>query len=182
MPTNTGRPPYPTVTPEWSDLRPRDQRSFLLLIAEPDDKECSAWHGQMQAGYPVWERMDHEAKTRIRSHARRLLAQSHEVQLSDLDEVVATCGNAGCMTWAHLDVARKQSQRITEKEKQVALDKASDRIPQCAVHSNPRFRTCFTRQKSGNVTAHYRCINCEMQKKHEKNRIGRKFKAARRDF
>jgi hypothetical protein len=171
-----------SVTPSWNDLRERDKRTFLSFIAEPDENGCSAWHGQMRAGYPDWERVDHDTRTQFRALARRLLAQSHGVELSSLDQVVASCENPGCMAWGHLSINRLMRQEITEEEKRTALEMASARTPQCGKHSAPRFRACFKRQRSGNVTAFFKCIDCEMNRRSEKNQMGRSFKEKRRDF
>lgn len=170
-----------SVRAAWGDLRRVDQRSFLALIADPDEDGCSAWHGQMVAGVPEWSRLDGAARTLIRGQARRILAQSQGVDLSPLDQVVVSCGNPGCMSWGHMSVKRQNGQRITEDEKRAALEKHSASTHECPDHPGASFRVCFVRQKSG-VKAFFKCTQCELRRRQEKNRAGRRFKDARRGF
>jgi hypothetical protein len=169
------------IKAEWNRLTPRDRRLFLSLIAEPDEHGCSAWLGQTRRGYPEWDRIDRESRIRIRGQARRLVAQSHGIQLGDRDLVAVTCENAGCMTWDHLAVERHDPLQISEKEKRAALQEASGRTHHCADHPGGRFRACFSRP-NGRVKVYFKCVGCDRRRNDELTAAAREFKELRHDF
>jgi hypothetical protein len=169
----------PDLKADWSMLSPRERRSFLALIAEPDDRGCCAWHGHMCGGSPEWEKTDHVTGTRIRGKVRRLLAQSLGMEFSDFDQILASCENPGCVAPEHLYVNRRKSQEITDEEKEAALRKRAGRPPRCRRHTGADFRSFFVRDPSGNVRICFKCTQCELQRKRDKNTAGKSFREAR---
>jgi len=101
--------------------------------------------------------------------------------LRDVDQVLMTCDNPGCMAWEHVVVHRKQDQRITAEEKRRALVNASGHVPFCKDHSGANFKAYFTRRKHG-VVVKFKCRECESHKRHDRDGRGKAFKNLRKDY
>lgn len=166
---------------EWGALSPRERRAFLALIAEPDGQGCSAWHGHMCGGSPEWEKTDPVTGARVRGKVRRLLAEHLGLEFSEFDQVLASCENPGCVAPDHLYVYRRRSQEITEEEKATALRKRAGRPPRCRRHADTEFWSFFIRDPNGNVRVSFKCKQCELQRRRDKNNAGKRFKEVRKE-
>ena len=169
----------PDLKADWSMLSPREQRSFLALIADPDSQGCSAWHGFMCGGSPEWGTTDPVTGAKARGKVRRLLAQHLGMEFSEFDQVLVSCENPGCVAPEHLYVNRRKSQEVTDDEKAAALRKRAGRPPKCARHADAEFQMFFIRDPSGNVRVSFKCKSCALQRRRSKNKAGNKFRELR---
>jgi hypothetical protein len=135
----------------------------------------------MCGGSPEWEKTDPATGSRVRGKVRRLLAQHMGMGFSEFDQVLVSCENPGCVAPEHLYVHRRKSQAITEQEKATALRKRAGRPPRCRRHTDTEFRLFFIRDPSGNVRVSFKCKQCELQRRRDKNKAGKGFREVRRE-